>query len=183
MRTVSGRILKSLGWKITTGYGDLKKSVTIFAPHTAHIDYFYGKLGFTEIGVKFKFLSKKELFFFPMNLIMRKMGSIPVRGVKGVNAIFQVVDLLNANDELHIVVSPEGWVKPVAKWNRGFFHMANKAKVPIVVAALDYGKKEMGVLGVIYDTSDFNTVMKQINEMYKDVKGKNPERFILQKIN
>ena len=181
MRTFAGKILAYSGWKITDGYGDLKKSVTIFAPHTAHIDYFYGKLGYTELGVKFKFLSKKELFFFPMNVIMRKLGSIPVRGVKGVNAIYQVVEMLNQTDELHVVVSPEGWVKPVRKWNKGFFYMAQKANVPIVVSALDYEKKEMGVKEIIYDTSDFNKVIKTINAVYANVKGKNPERFILHK--
>ncbi|WP_346855213.1 1-acyl-sn-glycerol-3-phosphate acyltransferase [uncultured Draconibacterium sp.] len=177
MRTLSGKVLHKLGWKITGDYAGLKKSVTIFAPHTAHIDFFYGKLGYTELGVKFKFLSKKELFFFPMNLVMRQLGSIPVRGVKGKNAIFQVAELLNNTDELHIVVSPEGWIKKVTKWNKGFFYMAQKANVPIVVSTLDYAKKEMGVKAVIYDTTDFNTVMKQINEIYKDVQGKNPDQF------
>jgi 1-acyl-sn-glycerol-3-phosphate acyltransferase len=177
MRTVSGKILQKLGWKITGDYAGLKKSVTIFAPHTAHIDYFYGKLGYTELGVKFKFLSKKELFFFPMNLIMRKLGSIPVRGVKGQNAIYLVTEMLNNTDELHIVVSPEGWVKKVTKWNKGFFYMAQKAKVPIVVSTLDYSKKEMGVKKVIYDTSDFKTVLKEINSVYKEAQGKNPSQF------
>lgn len=177
MRTISGKILEKLGWKITGDFGGLKKSVTIFAPHTAHIDAIYGKLGFTELGVKFKFLSKKELFFFPMNLVMKKFGSIPVRGVKGKNAIYQVVDLLNATDELHIVVSPEGWIKRMTKWNKGFFYMAQKANVPIVVGYLDHEKKEMGVKEIIYDIDDFETVMKRINEIYKNVKGKNPDQF------
>ncbi|WP_167607907.1 1-acyl-sn-glycerol-3-phosphate acyltransferase [Maribellus sediminis] len=177
MRTLSGRILKKQGWKIVGDYGGLKKSVTIFAPHTAHIDYYYGKLGFTELGVNFRFLSKKELFFFPMNYVMRGLGSIPVRGVKGQNAIFQVVEMLNDSQELHIVVSPEGWIKRVAKWNKGFFYMAQKARVPIAVASMDYEKKEMGVKAIIYDTSDFKTVMQQINAIYKDVKGKNPAQF------
>jgi len=177
MRTLSGRTLQKLGWKITGDYAGLKKSVTIFAPHTAHVDFFYGKLGYTELGVKFKFLSKKELFFFPMNLVMRKLGSIPVRGVKGKNAIFQVTEMLNNADELHIVVSPEGWIKKVTKWNKGFFYMAQKANVPIVVSTLDYAKKEMGVKAIIYDTSDFTTVMNQIKEIYKDVQGKNPDQF------
>ena len=182
MRTVSGKILEKLGWKITGDFAGLKKSVTVFAPHTAHIDAIYGKLGFTELGVSFKFLSKKELFFFPMNLVMKKFGSIPVRGVKGKNAIYQAADLLNSAEELHIVVSPEGWIKRIIKWNNGFYYMAQKANVPIVVGYLDYNKKEMGVKGIIYDTSDFKTVMKQINFFYKDVKGKNPEQFALQEI-
>jgi 1-acyl-sn-glycerol-3-phosphate acyltransferase len=64
MKTLSGQILNQLGWKITGEFPEIKKSVTIFAPHTAHIDAIYGKLGFSEMGVKFLFLSKKELFFF-----------------------------------------------------------------------------------------------------------------------
>lgn len=179
MRTVSGRLLQKLGWKITGDYAGLKKSITIFAPHTAHIDFLYGKLGFTELGVNFIFLSKKELFFFPMNLVMKKLGSIPVRGVQGKNAIYQVAELLNNADELHVVVSPEGWVKRISKWNKGFYYMARKANVPIVVGSLDYSKKEMGVRHVIYDTSDFKSVMNQINAVYKEVQGKNPERFVL----
>ncbi|MBT3384413.1 MAG: glycerol acyltransferase [Prolixibacteraceae bacterium] len=182
MKTFSGKILGKLGWKIKGDFPNIKKSVTIFAPHTAHIDAIYGKLGFTELGVKYKFLSKKELFFFPMNLVMKKFGSIPVRGVKNKNAIYQVVDLFNDADELHIVVSPEGWIKRVTKWNKGFYYMASKAKVPIVVAYLDYKEKTMGVKGVIYDTDDFKTVMQQINTLYNDVTGKCPEQFALQEI-
>jgi 1-acyl-sn-glycerol-3-phosphate acyltransferase len=179
MKTLSGKILKMLGWKITGDFAGLKKSVTIFAPHTAHIDIFYGKLRFTEAGVNFKFLSKKELFFFPMNLVMKKIGSIPVRGVKNKNAIFQVADLLNNADELHVVVSPEGWIKRVTKWNKGFYYMAKKANVPIVAAYIDYSKKEIGVKAIIYDVDDFKSVMQQVNSIYKDVKGKNPDQFAL----
>ncbi len=182
MKTLAGRILVVLGWKIIGDFPEIKKSVTIFAPHTAHIDAIYGKLGFTELGVKFLFLSKKELFFFPMNLIMKKFGSIAVRGVKDKNAIFQVVDLLNKADELHIVVSPEGWIKLVKHWNKGFYYMAVKANVPIVVAYMDHKKKELGVKSVIYDTSDFNAVMKQINALYEGVTGKFPEQFALHEI-
>ena len=182
MKTFSGKILKQLGWKIVGEYPDIKKSISIFAPHTSHIDAIYGKLGYTELGVNYRFLSKKELFFFPINLVMKKFGSIPVRGVVGKNAIYQVVELLNNSDELHIVLSPEGWIKKITEWNRGFYFMALKANVPIVVTYLDYEKKEMGIKGVVYDVKDFQTVMKQINIMYKDVKGKHPEQFALQTI-
>jgi len=180
MKTVSGKILKRLGWKITGDFPDIKKSITIFAPHTAHIDALYGKLGFCELGVKYLFLTKKELFFFPMNLLMKIFGSMPVRGVKNKNAVFQVVDLLNNTNELHIVISPEGWIKKVPNWNKGFYYMALKAKVPIVVSYLDYKKKEVGVKGVIYDIDNYDSVINQINTLYKDVTGKRPEQFVLE---
>jgi len=182
MKTISGRVLEKLGWKIKGDFPDIKKSIIIFAPHTAHIDALYGKLGITELGINYKFLSKKELFFFPMNLLMKKFGSIAVRGVKNQNAIYQVVDLFNNTDELHIVISPEGWIKKVSDWNKGFYYMALKAKVPIVVAYLDYKKKEMGVKGVIYDVEDYNSVITQINSLYNGVSGKRPEQFVLQTV-
>ncbi len=80
------------------------------------------------------------------------------------------------------MIDTEGWIKRVPVWNKGFYYMAKKANVPIVVSYLDYEKKEMGVKEVIYNIEDFNTVMKQINRIYKDVKGKNPDRFVLQVI-
>ena len=183
METISGKVLDRLGWKITGEFPEIKKSIIIFAPHTAHIDALYGKLGITEIGINYKFLSKKELFFFPMNLVMKKFGSIAVRGVKDKNAIYQVVDLFSNTDELHIVISPEGHIKKVSDWNKGFYYMALKAKVPIVVAYLDYKEKEMGIKGVIYDLEDYNSVINQINALYKGVSGKCPEQFILHSIN
>jgi hypothetical protein len=57
--------------------------------------------------------------------------------------------------------------------------MAQKANVPIAIATLEYGKKEMGVKNIIYDTSDFKTVLAEINAVYKDVKGKNPDQFAI----
>ena len=179
MKTFSGKILKLLGWKIVGEYPDIKKSISIFAPHTTHIDALYGKLGYMELRVNYKFLSKKELFFFPMNLVMKKFGSIAVRGVKGKNAIYQVVDLINNAEELHIVISPEGRIKKVTEWDKGFYYMALKANVPIVVTYLDYGKKEMGVKGVIYDINNLDTTFSQINKMYKGVEAKYPEEFVL----
>ena len=179
MKTMSGKVLSQLGWEFVGEFPDVKKSIVIFAPHTAHIDAFYGKLGFNELSIKYMFLSKKELFFFPMNLVMKKFGSIAVRGVKGKNAIYQVVDILNQTAELNVVISPEGRICKVKDWNKGFYHMAVKAQVPIVVAFLDYEKKQMGIKGVIHDLDSYDKVIMQINDMYEDVKGKNPKDFVL----
>jgi 1-acyl-sn-glycerol-3-phosphate acyltransferase len=168
-----------MGWKIKGDFPDIKKSITIFAPHTAHTDALYGKLGIAQMGVKYLFLSKKELFFFPMNIIMKKFGSMAVRGVKDKNAIYQVVEILNNTDELHVVISPEGRIRKVTKWNKGFYYMAKKAKVPIIVTSLDYQKKEMEIKGVIYDLDDYTNVIEQLNMMYKDVTGKVHRNFSL----
>ena len=59
--------------------------------------------------------------------------------------------------------------------------MATKAKVPIVVGYMDYTKKEIGIKGIVEVIESFNDTMLKISDMYKDVKGKNPENFALDK--
>jgi 1-acyl-sn-glycerol-3-phosphate acyltransferase len=180
MKTISGFFLtKVLGWKINGEFPNVKKSILLFAPHTSYYESVFGKLYFLEIGIKHTFLSKKELFFFPMSLIMKWYGSIPVHGVKGTNAIFQVAKMLDEAESLHIVLSPEGTMAKVTRWNKGFYYMACKAKVPILAGYLDFKKKEVGIKGVIENLDNINSVMQQINELYKDVTAKYPEKFSL----
>ena len=79
MRTISGFIYSSiLGWKINGKFPDIKKSVTIAAPHTSGWDAFIGKLYLNEIGLKYYVLAKKELFTFPLGIIMRAVRAIPI---------------------------------------------------------------------------------------------------------
>ena len=86
---ISGFILKNLlGWKIIGEFPNIKKSIVIFAPHTSYYDALYGKLFLNEIGINHNFLSKKELFFFPMNIVMRLFGSIPVDSLKYGNTLY-----------------------------------------------------------------------------------------------
>lgn len=181
MKTFSGFILMEiLGWKISGEFPDIPKSIVIFAPHTSYYDALYGKLCFNELGIKHKFLSKKELFYFPMSVFLKYFGSMAVRGVKGENAIYQVAKMIHKSESLHIIISPEGAFAKVTKWDKGFYYMALKAKVPIIVGYLDYQKKEIGIKGIIDDLENLNTVMLQINTMYKGVAAKYPENFSLE---
>lgn len=182
MKTISGYILtKVLGWKIVGNFPIINKSVVIFAPHTSYYDSLYGKLFLNEIGINHIFLSKKELFFFPMNIVMRLYGSIPVDSAKKYgNTIYKASQLIEVNKSLHIILSPEGTRKKVLKWNKGFYYLAYKAKVPIVIGYLDYKNKEIGIKGVLENLENVNAVMNQINTMYKDVSAMYPDKFSLE---
>jgi len=178
MKTISGFILKNiLSWKINGKFPEVQKSIVIFAPHTSYFDAIIGKLYINEIGIKHVFLSKKELFYFPMNIVMKCFGSIPVRGVTGKNAIFLVNNMLKESESLHIILSPEGTLAKVASWKKGFYYMAKKANVPIIVGYIDYQKKEIGIKCIINDTENVETVMRKIKLVYNDVTAKYPKKF------
>ncbi len=181
MKTISGYVLSNiLGWKINGEFPDVKKSIIVYAPHTSNMDALYGKLYLNELRIPHTILSKKELFFFPMNIAMKWFGSIPVRGVKNNNAIYSVAQMLEQSDEMHIIISPEGTRKKVIKWNKGFYYIAEKAKVPIVVVSIDYQKKEIGIIGVIDNLESSKYVMQQISTMYQYAAAKYPENFSLE---
>ncbi len=67
------------------------------------------------------------------------------------------------------------------RWKKGFFYIAQKAQVPIVVSYIDYKKKEVGIKKVLNDTSDMIETMKEINNIYKNVNAKYPDNFTLDK--
>ncbi len=177
--TLSGIILKILGWKIIEEFPDIKKSIVIFAPHTSYFDGLYGKLYFMNSGVNYKFLTKEEFFKFPLKYFFKAFGSIPV--YKNKAYINQIVEAFSANNELHIILSPEGQLAKTANWKKGFYYMSTKANVPIVVGYIDYKNKEVGIKGVVRNTSDMKKTMMGINNMYKNVNAKYPENFILDK--
>ncbi len=117
-KTISGFILKYiLGWKVKDNFPNhINSSIMIFAPHTSYFDALYGKLAINKYGINHVFLSKKELFYFPMNLIMKWYGSIPVRGVKGENAIIKVTKILKEN-KLSIDIIEETVINNSAKFD------------------------------------------------------------------
>ena len=172
-------ILKILGYKITTDFPEIPKSIIVFAPHTSYWDAVIGKLVMKVWGVPHHFLGKKELFRFPMVIIVRLLGVIPIRGIKGHNSIYDAVNVLNGKDRMHLAICPEGGFAPTNHWNPGFYYMAVKANVPIVVAYIDYGRREGGIKGVITDLSGLNKVYQQLAEMYSGVTARHPECFLL----
>lgn len=172
-------LVNILGWKIINNFPNIKRSVIIFAPHTSYLDALYGKLYVNIIEINHKFLSKKELFFFPMNIVMKLYGAMPIRGIEGQNSIIYVSKILKDSQSLHVIISPEGTRSKVTRWNKGFYLIALKSEVPIIVAFIDYKKKEIGIKGVINNLENYDEVIKTINSMYKNVCAKHPNNFAI----
>ena len=49
-------------------------------------------------------------------------------------------------------ISPEGTRQKVKKWKTGFYYIALESRVPILLAGLDYKKKEIGIIGELLHT-------------------------------
>lgn len=168
-----------IGWKIA-GLTDLPaKSVICVAPHTSNFDLFIGLIVYTAMGRKSHFFIKKDWFFFPMNYIFKALGGIPVDRSKKTSLTDQIAEEFGKHEIFQIAVTPEATRKPNANWKYGFYFIAQRAEVPIVIAAIDYKKKEVDFKDIFYPTGDLEADIKVIKSYYIGVTARHPERFIL----
>ena len=168
---------KILGWKVT-GFSDfdsIPKAVIIAAPHTHWLDFPFGILLRSAIGVKTNYVGKSSLFKFPYGWFFRALGGAPVQRKENMNQVEAIAKLFSERDVFRMGMSPEGTRKKVDKWRTGFYYIAKTANVPIVMITLDFGKKENRISEPFYTTDDKEADFKFMKNFFKDAVGKIPE--------
>ncbi|MDR3250934.1 MAG: 1-acyl-sn-glycerol-3-phosphate acyltransferase [Tannerella sp.] len=170
-------VLHLLGWKVGPEGDDVVKCVICVAPHTSNTDFLLGKLFYNAIGRKAKFLMKKEWFFFPLSILLKSMGGIPVNRGRSSSTTEQLAEEFARHDCFHLAVTPEGTRKKAAGWKSGFYYIALKAGVPIQTAYIDYGKKEIGINATFYPTGNADEDILTIRSMYENVRGRFTKNF------
>ena len=183
LRWLGEKTLKLLGWKVVGNIpDDVKKCVIAVAPHTCIADFILGRLAYCSVGKPVKFLIKKEFFDnFILRGLLKKLGGIPVDRSRNNNTVNEVSALFKQYDELNLIITPEGTRKLVHRWKRGFYYIAEKAHVPIVLGFLDFKKKELGFGPMLYPKGDFDEDWKIMEKFYRGINAKHPERYNLSK--
>lgn len=178
METLSKFIFTKLfGWRIVGSFPtDLKKYVVIGAPHTSYWDFVLGIFVRSILNEKINFIGKASLFNPPFGFIFRRLGGTPVDRSKNNNLVDAIVQVFNSKEYFRLALSPEGTRKKVAQWKTGFYYIAKGAKVPIVMFTFDFGKKQVALSEPFYPTESLVEDMKFIQNFYKGVKGKYPEK-------
>ena len=129
-----------------------------------------------------RFVIKSDWLKFPMNLIMGPAGAIGLDCSKlkeGTASNTDVMaDFFKQYPEIALMISPEGTRGPTTKWKTGFYYIAQKANVPIVIGYADYKNKICGVGPVLYPTG-FEKDMRTIMTFYQHIEGHTPENFKL----
>jgi 1-acyl-sn-glycerol-3-phosphate acyltransferase len=164
------------GWRAEGVVPEPRKFVIIAAPHTSNWDFVYF-LGLTqELGINSHFMAKKSLFRWPIGGFMRAMGGIEVDRAKGGNYVQAMVDEFARRREFMLTIAPEGTRGSVRQWRTGFYQIALQAGVPMVIGMMDYARKVGGLGPMIMPTGDYAADMKPIEEFYRSVTPRHPER-------
>jgi 1-acyl-sn-glycerol-3-phosphate acyltransferase len=155
------------------------KCVIALAPHTSNWDFIIGKLYTSAIGESNMFLMKKEWFFWPLGILMRRMGGIPVYRNKKTNITDSVAEQAKQASTFRICVTPEGTRKANADWKKGFYYIALKANIPILLYGLDFKTKTIECTKTIVPNGDIENQLQEIKDYFRSYTGKHPKQFAL----
>lgn len=184
MRRISGFIIKLFGWKFIGEIPKDKKYVIVSIPHSSMWDFVWGKLTFIHAGIKPAVFIKKELFFFPLGLLLRSLGAIPINRSKSTGMVEQVIEYFDKNDKFCVCITPEGTRKRTTKLKRGFYFIAKQANVPLYLGVLSYKEKTLFIGERYMLTGDQEADMAYIHDYYvrKNPTAKHPDQFSLDSI-
>ncbi len=158
--------------------GDIKKLVMIASPHTSNWDLIYARATFYIMGLPVRYTVKKELFFFPLGVILKAIGGIPINRKIAGKMVDKMAALFDERKELVILITPEGTRSYAPEWKKGFYYIALTAKVPIALGYLDYKKKHAGVGPLISPSGNYEKDLETIQSFYRKVTAKYPENGV-----
>ncbi len=166
-------------WKKEVAQEHPDKFIICLAPHTSNIDFFIGQLYMRAENMKSNFLMKKEWFFWPLGILARRIGGIPVNRSKKTHLTEQLAAIAKQRRDFRLTITPEGTRSLNPNWKKGFYYIALNAGIPILLYGLDYEKKLIRCTKTVYPTGDIEQDMKEIKLYFKDFKGKHPEKFTI----
>ena len=172
-------LYKQLGWSIDVTQEHPNKYIICLAPHTSNWDFLIGQLYNGAEGLKSNFLMKKEWFFWPLGPIFRSLGGIPVFRSKKTSMTDNLAEAARKAERFMLCITPEGTRSPNPEWKRGFYYIAQKAEIPILLYGVDYERKLIRCTKTIIPNGDIDTQMRDIKLYFKDFKGKKPENFTI----
>jgi len=166
-------LLRSGGWRFAGELPDVPKLVLIAAPHSSNWDGIFGLLFKVALRLDIRFVGKREVFFWPLGALLRRLGGIPIDRHAAHDLVAQIAGEFAKRERLWFGLAPEGTRKKVKKWKSGFWHIARAAQVPILPAYFHYPDKTIGVGPLLVPSDSYEVDMAKLRAFYAPIRGKN----------
>ncbi len=179
IRAAGRWLFRALGWTWIGGFPDCPRLVLIGAPHTSNWDGVVGLAAGAACGVGVHVFAKRQLFVGPLGWLLRLFGGVPVDRSQPGGLVAGAVERLTRGTPTVVAITPEGTRGRVERWKTGFHRIAREADVPIAVVAIDWGRRQLGVVGTVVPSDDPDADLGAIGALLDGVTGKHPERQTL----
>ena len=161
------------GWKTKGKIPDIKKFVMIAAPHSSNWDFVFFLLIIFKFKISVHWMGKHTMFKWPFKWLLKRLGGIPIDRSGKSNIVQSMAKAFEQSKKLIITIAPSGTREKVTTWKTGFYHIACKAKVPIVCGFIDYKRKIIGIGPVFTPSGDIDADMPSIKSFYAQFSGRN----------
>lgn len=172
-RWLGRTILRLGGWRVIGTFPDIPRLVLIAAPHSSNWDGIWGMAAKMALGFDARILGKDSLFWWPLSVVLRRLGVIPLDRSKPRGVVEQSIELIRQSPQLWFALAPEGTRKPVQQWKAGFLKIAHGAGVPVLMAYFHYPDRTIGIGPLFHTTGDLPADMAAIRAWYRPWQGKN----------
>lgn len=172
-RWLGRSVLRLGGWRVTGTLPDIPKLVLIAAPHSSNWDGIWGMAAKMALGFDVRVLGKDALFWWPLSIVLRQLGVIPLDRSRPQGVVDQAVELIRSSPKMWFALAPEGTRKPVEKWKSGFLKIAHGAGVPVLMAYFHYPQRTIGIGPLFHTTGDLEADMAAVRAWYRPWQGKN----------
>ncbi len=169
-------VYRICGWSAIGSVPHDKRFVIVAAPHTSNWDFLFFIGLCNELNIQPHFMAKKSLFKWPWKNFMLDMGGVPVDRSSNKDYVAQMIAEFSNRDEFMLTIAPEGTRSSVKQWKTGFYHIAEGAKVPIVIGMMDYGRKIGGFVDSFKTSGDYKKDMRILEHHYKSVTPRHPDK-------
>jgi hypothetical protein len=128
------------------------------------------------VGLDVKFFIKKSMFWFPLDIVLKGLGGIPLNRANAGKAVDEAIELINSSDRFFFGLAPEGTRSLTTGWKSGFYRIAEGANVPIVLGFFCYKTRRLGIGPMMMLTGDVDADMTVIRSFYASVEARYPEK-------
>ena len=179
LQALSILVLGLFGWRAVGKVPkDMRKYVIIAAPHTSNWDFPMFLLVVLALRLNLNVFIKHTLFIGPIGWFLSYCGGVPIDRRAAGARVRQTVQEYKNNDDMVLLITPEGSRSAQTNWKTGFYHIASEANVPIAVAFVDTKERRAGIDHFITPSGDIDKQMAEIKAFYDTKRGVRPENYI-----
>jgi len=172
LRWLSLILLKLLGWRAINNLPHVpRKAVMIAAPHTSNWDFALFLMIVFALRLNLNVLIKHTVFVFPIGIFLRYCGALPVDRRAAGARVLNTAKMFDENDDMLLLITPEGTRSPRTEWKTGFYRIAEAAGVPVLIAYVDVKKKCAGLDYAMTPSGDVEADMAEVYAFYDDKTG------------
>lgn len=176
MKRLAYLVSRILGWRFEGEVPPHPKFIVLGAPHTSNWDFVAFLAALHHFRLRARFLAKSGLFRWPFGYLFRALGGIPVGGAEPGGAVPEAVAEFRRHEEMILVIAPEGTRGWAPHWRTGFLKIAEAARVPIVLAGLDFPSRTVTIGPVVRYRGDVDSLLAIARDFFAGRRGLHPSK-------